>query len=263
MKRHRWFDVITFNSKKVKKLLENKIHHSYLEKYINKPYIDLDKIATLLLIFDEVDLSKQKKYDYIISVMLVQIALDTHELVTNESRTITDDIERQLSVLAGDYYSGLYYKTLSDLDEIFLIKVLANAIKQINEKKMQLYKLEVNSWHELINIIGEIESLLYTNVAECYEFPKADLQFISEILLVNRLIKEVDNIESNQFSYIQQYVEQKLVTPSNSSLIYSLETEIDEHQEIINCLMKQISYPFNQLKGIVFNNKMLSAVEEG
>lgn len=255
--------MITFNSKKIKKLLENKIHHSYLEKYIHKPYIDLDKIATLLLIYDEIEIAEKRKYECIISVMLVQIALDTHELVTNKSRTLTDDIERQLSVLAGDYYSGLYYKTLSDLDEVPLIKVLANAIKLINEKKMQLYKHEMKSWNDLIDVLGEIESLLFTNLGEYYGLSQSELQFIHEILLVNRLMKEIECIESNQFSYLNEYVERNIVEPTNVSLIYSIEREIDERKDKIHHLVESSRFPLSQLINIVFNKKLLTAVEEG
>lgn len=263
IKRHRWFNVITFNSNKIKKMLENKIHHYYIEKYIEQPYIDLDKIGTLLYIFDDVDMVRDRKYEYIISVMLVQIALDTHDLVTNKSYTPTDDIKRQLHVLAGDYYSGLYYKSLSDLGEIPLINALANAIKNINEAKMVLYNHEVKTWDALIEVIQNIDSLLYTSVAEHYHLSAGKLELIRSALLINRLMKEISFIEAGENSYIQQHVEQKYVEPPHSSLIYSLEMEIDRNKDKIHSIMKESGYSYHQYINFIFGKKMLSAVEEG
>lgn len=263
MKRHRWFNVIAFNSNKIKKMLENKIHHPYIEKYIELPFIDLDKIGTLLYIFDEVDIVTQRKYEYIISVMLVQIALDTHDLVSIESYSPTDDLKRQLHVLAGDYYSGMYYKSLADLGEIPLINALANAIKNINEEKMVLYKNEVTNWQELIEVIQNIESLLYTSVAELYQLSEENVELIRSVLLINRLAKEITLIEDGTFSFIEQHVEQNIVEPPYSSLTYSLEIEIERNKDKIHSMMKRNEYSYHQLINYIFGKKMLSAVEEG
>lgn len=255
--------MIAFNSEKIKKKLEKKIEHPYLEQYIKKPFIDIYKIKTLLTIFDEVKIQKQHQNDYIISVMLVQMALDTHELVTNESKSLADDIERQLSVLAGDYYSGLYYKTLAEIDENQLVRVLANAIKVINEHKMILYKDEIKDWAQLMNVLEKIESTLMTNVAELYQLSAVNNEYIKNFLLVNRLYNEKEAIQCYSFSYIQHYVEQNIIDQCGSSVMFCIEQEIERRQEQMKLLQTESSFSFGKLNNSLFNKKMLSAVEEG
>src|SRR5699024_3818351 len=150
-------------------MLGKKIEHPYLQQHIEQPFIDQDKLAILLAMFDEFTLTTQKKHDYIMSILLVQIALDTHHLVTNKTEYASDELERQLTDLPEDFYSGLYYKTLADIEERHLVRVLANAIKLINEQKIVLYEYEINDWQELMESLKTIESALLLNVGELYQ----------------------------------------------------------------------------------------------
>lgn len=254
--------MFAINSKKLKKMIEIKIHHPYIEKYIDQPEIDLDKLGLLLYIFDEVDMLTQRKYEYIISVMLVQVALDTHDRVTNESRTPLDDKKRQLNVLAGDFYSGLCYQSLSKLGEIPLIRSLANAIKEVTEEKMLLYRLEAKSWRHLMQLIESVESVLFTTVAKHYQLSDEEIELIRLTLFVNRLMKELDTIENGLPSRIDPYIEQNIIEPPHPSLVYSLEMEIERHKAKIHHLLKD-NVAFHPLVHFIFGKKMLSAVEEG
>lgn len=255
--------MITFNSKKVKNMIENKIEHPYVQRYIAQPFIDIDKIAALLMIYDEVANSKQHKYEEIVSIMLVQTALDTHDLVTNDTTLPTDDLERQLTVLAGDFYSGLYYRTLAEIDEIALVRSLANAIKLINEQKMVLYEFELISWQQLMKTLQVIESILFTNVARLHSLSQVDIEYISEYLLVNRLMREIESIEQNEFSYIHEYVKRNLVDPYEPSVVYSIEREIAHRCKRMNELKTERNFSLEGLTNIIDDKKMLSAVEEG
>lgn len=153
----------------LKTLIKEKMHNSYLEKYVKNPVLSEDKLFMLTSILNNADLPDYKKENYIVSTMLVQMALDTHDLVpkTDDSeQSNTEKVTKQLSVLAGDYYSGLYYLLLSEIEDIEMVHILATAIKEINEYKMQLYYREIESFDTFIIIAKKIETLLYTHVAE-------------------------------------------------------------------------------------------------
>lgn len=74
---------------------------------------------------------------------LVQMGLDTHDLVANWSgeENIETTRSRQLKVLAGDYFSSNFYYLLSRAGEIGMVKQLATAICELNRMKVNLYTL--------------------------------------------------------------------------------------------------------------------------
>ncbi|ART76872.1 hypothetical protein B4U37_12830 [Sutcliffiella horikoshii] len=176
----------------IKEKLHNLITHPYLIKHIEYPAIDEDKLLLLYSILESIDISDEKKEQYILSTMLVQIALDTHDLVTNAKAGQLqdgDEKSRQLTVLAGDFYSGLYYRLLADVNDISMIKTLAHSIKQINEHKIAYYHKELEGIEPLMDSLGKIESSLIQSVSGF--FSNSVLKELSgNFLLLKRLIQE-------------------------------------------------------------------------
>lgn len=98
-------------------------------------------------------------------------------------------IDQQLTVLAGDYYSGLYYRLLAEVNDVSMIKTLAHAIKQINEHKIAYYQKDLEGMEILMESITKIESSLIESVS-CY-FSNVLLKDLSaNFLLLKRLILE-------------------------------------------------------------------------
>ncbi|HLR63164.1 MAG TPA: heptaprenyl diphosphate synthase component 1 [Lentibacillus sp.] len=175
---------------KLKALIKEKMHHPYIEQYVKTPALDEEKLHVVALILNNTALPEYKKERYIITAMLVQMALDTHDSVPNSEDILpeeNDEKSKQLAVLAGDYYSGLYYFLLSEIEEVRMIQVLATAITDINECKMQLYYKDNQSIETFLHVFKQIETLLITRIAKYAE--ETDIGGIAaEWLIAKRLI---------------------------------------------------------------------------
>lgn len=170
-------------------LIEDKIRHPYLFQYIDTPYLNEDKLLLLLLTLEQLNLPTPRYEDYAMTTTLLQVALDTHDRVTNTNANQHELKSRQLTVLAGVYYSGLYYKILSESSEVDTIRVLAHAIKTINDKKIMVYQKENMNLETLMERIEVIESALVVTFSERLT-TTSWTEFVKNYLFVQRLLQE-------------------------------------------------------------------------
>lgn len=263
------FDVMT---KKLVRLIETEIEHSYLDKYIKKPIIDEEKVFILSTILKHTTLPDHVKEQYIITTMLVQIALDTHDLVPVESNVDENEHNKtsmQLSVLAGDYYSGLYYLFLSKIEDIEMIQVLSSAIKEINEYKMLLYYNEASSFHNYLEYIGLVDSLLITRVAEHVNILPEFIELIGRLLITSKLIKEKRNIYNTLASPILNNWFENSANCTYSSILNNVESIIQKNTRDIETMISQSSKQLSIFQSSIdylleeLICKKISIVEEG
>ncbi|NSL52299.1 heptaprenyl diphosphate synthase component 1 [Calidifontibacillus erzurumensis] len=187
----------------IKRDIEVRVKHPYLMEFIDVPIIDEQKLFLLYSILKETELPAEKIKSIMVATMLVQIALDTHELVG--LRRIDDHHpfmkKRQLTVLAGDYYSGLYYYLLSQVEDLQMIRVLSTAIKEINEHKISIYQNDLNDLDDFIDRVAMVDSLLIQKIATY--FGNIDLKNLAkEYLLANRLNNEKINFSVSGLSVV-------------------------------------------------------------
>lgn len=220
------------NIQYLKQKIVAKIEHSYLEKHIKKPAIDERKLQLLVEMVYHTTLSESLKERYIITTMLVQMALDTHDLVPSVTALDEEDevkLTKQLHVLAGDYYSGLYYLLLAEIDDFDFIRQLASAIKEINEYKMILYYNETSSLTEYMQIQKIIDTLLLVRVAEYLHVPAlgevaGNWLFIKLLTQMFYIIQSHDNsAKIEKWSFPSQL------------------TMVDELKEQLKATMKQLT----------------------
>ena len=180
------------NISELKQAIQAKAYHSYLQRYTEKPMVDEDKLLLLWGLFNELEISTDERNHYMLSTMLVQIALDTHEKVLNTNGAFeSSDLvkSRQLTVLAGDYYSGLYYQVLSEVGNIEMIRSLSNAVKKVNDHKILLYQAKLTSLPSFLNSVKAVESSLIYKIAEFYH-QTAWMEHADNVLLLKRLVLE-------------------------------------------------------------------------
>ncbi|SDI98106.1 heptaprenyl diphosphate synthase component 1 [Salimicrobium halophilum] len=171
-------------------------YHPYLSRYIKEPIIDEDKLLTYIHLFDYVRVEESSYDNYLMAVMFVQMALDTHDYVSHDNRETEVDVvrKRQLTVLAGDYYSGLYYHLLSLIHDLPFIQVLAKTIREVNEQKVRLYYGNHHSQDSMVQTFKNVETLLAYNVW-CHFMTEEDSEVIVESIFVKSLRKWKENKE--------------------------------------------------------------------
>lgn len=78
---------------------------------------------------------------YALVVWLVQLGLDTHDLVDNHSgkRPEREMRARQILVLAGNYFSSRFYHLLSQAGQIEMVRRISGAVCEVNRLKLSLY----------------------------------------------------------------------------------------------------------------------------
>lgn len=239
---------LTVNLTDVTSQINEHVKHSYLFKFIKEPVIDEDKVLLLNSIFSIYELPESKVKKYAVTAMLVQIALDTHELVQNGELDIDSHKSRQLTILAGTYYSGLYYKILSALEDVGMIRTLAEGIKDVNEHKISVYRYSSNNIDILMDSVKKIESSLYERVLTYFN-SEDSRSFTANILFYKKLLQERDRFTMGQFSLVFEALE-KLVFPEvvnrshaqNDALLSITDTYIEKTRWEIEKEIKHIPY---------------------
>ncbi|CAM3974442.1 heptaprenyl diphosphate synthase component 1 [Lederbergia lenta] len=178
----------------IKELLNKKSYNSYFQKVIGSPQIDEDRLLMMSISLQDTNLTIPEQNIYITSAMLVQLALNTHERVADPDAVRQ---ERQLAVLAGDYYSGMYYHLLAYLENTELITSLATAIKVVNEHNISLFQNTVHTFEEFLNEFKEVEIAVIEQFCLHFQATKY-ISFFNEFLFLKKMIKEYEGFQAGK-----------------------------------------------------------------
>lgn len=178
-------------------------HLPFLLEYVEIPPVAESRIALLYHFLCENGVEPERAHRYCVTTGLVQLGLDVHDTVKlSYDDHVVSERNRQLSVLAGDLYSSYYYHLLAESGDIDAIYMLAGAIQQINEWKMQLYVLEREdqlSWEKYLVLRKQIDTALYSAFVHQFEKDEGKRTFwislLEETAGVERLIREWEQLQ--------------------------------------------------------------------
>lgn len=120
--------------------LEQDARHPYLSALLGQPPIPKEFVRLVHLFLSAQSLSMDRKSVLTLAIAYLHMALTLHESVSSSSPKNPSSFQKQqLTVLAGDFYSSLFYRKLSEAEELEAIEKLAIATSQIQEQKMKEY----------------------------------------------------------------------------------------------------------------------------
>ncbi|WP_433742858.1 heptaprenyl diphosphate synthase component 1 [Falsibacillus pallidus] len=236
----------------IKEKVQQKLTHSYLQQFIVDPVIDEDRILFFLSSIEDGQLETDEVEKYVTTAMLVQIALDTHERINNHEEDRLK--ERQLTVLAGDYFSGLYYKLLADLENVTLVRTLAQGIKLVNEHKIAIYEKESQNIEAFMASLKKVEISIFEKFYTYFnENEKVIARLGEQFLFLKRLVEEKEQFIQKgtsvlfeglkKFSFAKVDLNQELSPDQNRMLLRICEKYIEHTKELIDQMVHKFPVP--------------------
>ncbi|RSL33819.1 hypothetical protein D7Z54_09010 [Salibacterium salarium] len=244
--------------------------HPYLLQYIDDVDVEEDIIYFLLEIMQYSTLSPSDKREQILSALLVQAAFKTHDRVQSHNENEPEQKKtRQLTVLAGDFFSSLYHAMLVKEVHSGIIPVFSNAIQIINEEKMRLHFNDIHTEKELMNRLYAVEGSFLSEIATYYG--ELELGSLAEVFfLLKKLIDEqkpANNKYLSAFTFAvhayQEGEEKEIVRewpPSNtkrwmSETIYHLQQQLYDKLQTYSFIHNTPLYDRLQ-EWVSFDNKL-------
>ncbi|MGG0655585.1 heptaprenyl diphosphate synthase component 1 [Rummeliibacillus pycnus] len=143
------------------------LHHRTLLQFTGQPVVEDDLLLYLLLPKINGEQWSEQLDQSASAVAMIYAALHGHELIDEQDATSKS---QQLTVLAGDYYSGMYYTTLAAIPDIQLIRSLSGAVVKISECKTAIYEPEKRSLEEWLEVLRVIEAMATQQFMKRYHF---------------------------------------------------------------------------------------------
>lgn len=129
--------------KPIAQIARKYMDYDMISRHTDLPDFPEGRVRLLQVVLnDQQELGAQAEL-YPLVTSLVQMGLDTHDMVENETGGAKAETRqmraRQMKVLAGDYFSSRFYNLLAQAGQIEMIKRLSEAVCEANRIKVSLY----------------------------------------------------------------------------------------------------------------------------
>ncbi|MGI2327068.1 heptaprenyl diphosphate synthase component 1 [Planococcus sp. YIM B11945] len=202
-----------------------------LEQYTAGPSVEQARLFFLLLPFFDGKQWSGKIEASAKTVSIVYAALHAHDQV-KEDAPVTK--KQQLTVLAGDFYSGIYYQMLTNSKNIPLIQKLATAIVHVSEKKATFYETSVHTLKSIDDAVEVIESELLTTFYDFYGFDEYT-PLAKMALNYLRYAQELECLQRDGQTHVLRLLKQSLQNPLHTEE-WLLDKLDDLHIQMEKCV---------------------------
>ncbi|MHA6483886.1 heptaprenyl diphosphate synthase component 1 [Paenibacillus sp. strain BS8-2] len=116
-------------------------NHDMIQAHTELPPLAEPRLRLLYAVLNDGETNQTHSELYTAVVSLVQVGMDTHDLIDTDTRRRTEKEmrSRQLKVLAGDYFSSRFYQLLALAGQTEMITRLSEAVCEVNRMKVNLY----------------------------------------------------------------------------------------------------------------------------
>lgn len=131
----------------IPQIVQRYADHDMIKAHTKLPAMANDRVALLYAFLKRNPDNKNVSESAAVVTSLVQLGLDTHDMVEMASEQGDDRNmrSRQLKVLAGDYFSSRFYNILAQTGQVAAIQSLSRAVCEVNRMKMTML-VKMNQW---------------------------------------------------------------------------------------------------------------------
>jgi len=239
-------------------LISKSINHSYLNRFIDNPIYEKHKIIALSAITEH----EENDESLIHTTMLVQIALNTHDQIKKNFQSEGNIKKQQLTVLAGDYYSGIYYDILAHQGNLPFIYYLSSGINELTQMKMHVFYQAYPDIYAFLKDYMEIQTGLITKVAQ---FMKQEntISYLANWLMLKHIEQEISFFYQGEQTFLQQLLVSNVQVKNSFAFMEETLWRIHAHYQetlvMYNSLLPDID--LYQMK--TYQKARTSSLEEG
>lgn len=220
----------------------NAVRQRTLDQFTEGPSVKESRLFFLLLPFFNgktwsADVESSAK-----TVSIVYAALHAHDQV-KEVTPISKD--QQLTVLAGDLYSGIYYQMLVNTKNIAMVQQLASAIIQVSESKASFFEPQNRTVDDIEKAITVIETELLLTFYKFYGFSDYKL-LAKQALLYLRYAEELNRLQSKNYSYLLRELNANLLSETHTKYWLMDKLDVLHEQILISISDCELDYELSQ-----------------
>lgn len=127
---------------RIMELAKKYVEYDMIATHTELPEFPIPRVGLLYTFLNHRDKGSARTAEICsLAAFLVQLGMDTHDRIDTEKGQKNEATmrSRQLKVLAGDYFSSVFYELLAKIDEIDIVSAMSSAICEVNRLKVKLY----------------------------------------------------------------------------------------------------------------------------